>query len=98
MIYLIVFAAVACVCPTQPNWINAGSAVNTTLTMGEIKTCTSNQPEVVFTMSKTMADRSLEQGARVWKVSFMPLKINQLVRESKTTYSVTEQPMELEKP
>ena len=106
-LYLIVVAAVVCACPSDGHKLYISPAntgiTNTGFLTHDLSTVTTGivcggDPAVKFTVDSSVADGHLNKGDRVWKISFLPLKIGQLVREAKTTYSVTEQPMELEKP
>ncbi len=99
-IYLILKLAVAACCPTGNSWLNVTPTSNTLGTFNStpiITLCGGSTPaEVSFVRSGADAEAVLsDSNYRVWKVSTLPFKISELRREAKTTYSVSETPLEV---
>lgn len=104
-LYLIVAVTVSSIC-ANPGWYNGGSitltnAVNYpnsgTLQLDSAGCKCDSKLDVKFTHTKVDADAALERGERVWKFG-LTSGIVELKRESKTTYSVNETPIEISKP
>lgn len=105
-LYLIVAVTVSSICANVRPWTTIGNVTLTEATFdpkaGAIQldnagcACTS-ELHVNFTRTKTDADAALERGERVWKFG-LTSGIVELKRESKTTYSVNETPVEISEP
>lgn len=98
-IYLILTLAVK-QCPSNgwsPNWLQVTPSVNTqvnTLSVGTINACQCTaENKASFTTIRAAAETALENGARVWKIGVLPSGIVELKREAKTTFSVSESPV-----
>lgn len=101
-LYLIVHVAVQSVCPQ--NFPPSSFEVKRigpihAVYQAVANNCTCKQDlSVSFTMSKEKAEAALATG-RVWRVGLLrysPTAVTELKRESKTTFSVTETPEEIE--
>ncbi len=93
-LYLILTLAAPCICPSYNSPFTTFTNVNAGATVGGsviVPTTACQQgADVDFTRTKETAEKALENGAIVFKIETMPLKIKRLERTSTTTYSVKE--------